>query len=124
DPIRIWVPGCATGEEVYSVAMCALEYMRDAGVEVPMQIFGTDLSAAALERARAGVYPESIAADVTTERLRRFFVKTGRDYQISRPVRDLCIFAQQNLTGDPPFSRLDLISCRNVLIYLGPALQA
>ena len=123
-PVRIWVAGCSTGEEAYSVAICLLEYMRETDVEVPAQIFGTDLSEPALDRARAGVYPESIASDISPERLRRFFTRVDGQYQVSRPVRDLCIFAQQNLTKDPPFSKLDMITCRNVLIYLGPALQA
>ena len=123
-PIRVWVAGCSTGEEAYSLAICLLEYMRESDLDVPAQIFGTDLSEPALERARAGVYPESIATDVSPERLRRFFTRVDGQYQISRPVRDMCIFAQQNLTKDPPFSKLDLITCRNVLIYLGPALQA
>ncbi|MCC6858426.1 MAG: PAS domain-containing protein [Bryobacterales bacterium] len=123
DAVRIWVPGCSTGEEVYSIAICLLEQMREASIEVPVQVFGTDLSEAALEKARAGVYPESIAADVSPERLRRFFVRVNGLYQIARSVRDMCIFALQNVTKDPPFSKLDLITCRNVLIYLGPALQ-
>ncbi|HLK51091.1 MAG TPA: CheR family methyltransferase [Bryobacteraceae bacterium] len=123
-PVRVWVAGCSTGEEAYSMAICLLEYMRENDMEVPVQIFGTDLSEPALERARAGVYPESIASDVSAERLRRFFTRVDGQFQISRPVRDLCIFAQQNLTKDPPFSKLDLITCRNVLIYLGPQLQA
>ena len=122
-PVRAWVAGCSTGEEVYSLAICLLEYMRETDIEIPVQIFGTDLSEPALERARAGIYPESISADVTPERLRRFFTRVDGQYQISRPVRDMCIFAQQNLTKDPPFSKLDLVTCRNVLIYLGPALQ-
>ncbi|HEV3330894.1 MAG TPA: chemotaxis protein CheB [Bryobacteraceae bacterium] len=124
NPIRVWVPGCSTGEETYSVAICLMESLHDAGLAIPIQIFGTDLSEPALARARAGLYPESVAADVSPERLRRFFVKVDGQYQISRQVRDKCIFAQQNLTKDPPFSKLDLITCRNVLIYLGPALQA
>jgi len=124
DPVRIWVPGCATGEEVYSVAMTLIEYMREHGLDVTIQVFGTDLSENSLEKARAGVYPESIAADVSDDRLRRFFVKVNGSYQISRSIRDMCIFARQNLTKDPPFSKLDLITCRNVLIYLGPVLQA
>ncbi len=123
DPIRIWVPGCSTGEETYSVAICLLEYLHDNRLEAGIQIFGTDLSEAALEKARAGIYPDSIANDVSTERLRSFFIKVDGSYQITRSVRDLCIFARQNLTKDPPFSKLDLITCRNVLIYLGPVLQ-
>jgi two-component system CheB/CheR fusion protein len=123
NPVRVWVPGCSTGEEAYSIAICLLEHMRDGGMEVPIQIFGTDLSEAALDRARAGLYPESISADISSERLRRFFVKADGQYQISRSVRDMVIFAQHNLTKDPPFSKLDLVTCRNVLIYLGPAFQ-
>jgi len=124
NPVRVWVPGCSTGEEPYSVAISLIEYMQTAGIDIPIQIFGTDLSEPALARARAGIYPESVAMDVSPERLRRFFVKVDGQYQISRPVRDKCIFAQQNLVKDPPFSKLDLITCRNVLIYLGAALQA
>jgi two-component system CheB/CheR fusion protein len=123
DPIRIWVPGCATGEEAYSVGISLLEYLRDKAIEATIQIFGTDLSESALEKARSGIYPESISSEVSTERLRKFFTKTNGSYQITRSVRDLCIFARQNLTKDPPFSNLDLITCRNVLIYLGPVLQ-
>jgi two-component system, chemotaxis family, CheB/CheR fusion protein len=123
DPVRIWVPGCSTGEEAYSVAICLLEYMRENNLESSVQVFGTDLSETVLEKARAGIYPESIAADVSPERLRRFFVKANGGYQISGAIRDMCIFARQNLVKDPPFSKLDLILCRNVLIYLGPPLQ-
>jgi two-component system CheB/CheR fusion protein len=124
DPIRVWVPGCATGEEAYSAAICLLEYMREARAELTVQIFGTDISDRVLEKARAGIYPESIAADVSPDRLRRFFVRVNSSYQIARSVRDVCVFARQNVTRDPPFSKLDLITCRNVLIYLGPVLQA
>ena len=106
NPARVWVAGCSTGEEAYSLAICLMEYMRETGIDVPVQIFGTDLNEPALERARAGVYPESISSDVSAERLRRFFTRVDGQYQISRPVRDMCIFAQQNLTKDPPFSKL------------------
>jgi two-component system CheB/CheR fusion protein len=123
DTFRVWVPGCSTGEEAYSVAITVLEYLREARIDVPVQVFGTDLSEAALQKARAGVYPESIAADVSPERLRRFFVRVEGSYQIARFVRDVCVFAKQNVTKDPPFSKLDLITCRNLLIYLGPILQ-
>jgi two-component system CheB/CheR fusion protein len=122
-PIRIWVPGCSTGEEPYSVAMTLIEYLSDYALNTPIQIFATDLSEAAIERARAAVYPGSIAADVSGERLRRFFVHNGATYQVNKSVRDLCVFARQDLTRDPPFSKLDLIVCRNVLIYLGAVLQ-
>ena len=123
DPIRIWIPGCSTGEEVYSVAIAIMEYLEQTGTNVPVQIFGTDLSEAALERARAGAYPESISADVSPDRLQKFFAKVNGHYQISRNIRDMCIYARQNLTKDPPFSHLDLLICRNLLIYFGPALQ-
>jgi len=122
-PLRIWVPGCATGEEVYSLAMALLEAVHDAGVSAPLQIFGTDVSEAAIQRARLGTYPESISAEVSAVRLQRFFVKEEGTYRVSKALRDCCIFARQDLTRDPPFSRLDLISCRNVMIYLGTVLQ-
>ncbi len=129
--VRVWVPGCSTGEEVYSLAMAMLEYLwlettktakaSDGGA--PFQIFATDISDASLDRARAGFYSEALLADVSPERLRRFFVHSNGSYQIVKPVREMCIFAKQNVAKDPPFSNLDLISCRNLLIYLGPVLQ-
>ncbi|MFL5352555.1 chemotaxis protein CheB [Archangium sp.] len=122
-PLRVWVPGCATGEEAYSILMCLLEYLGEHAISTPIQAFGTDLSEQALTRARLAHYPESITADVSPERLRRFFVRTEDGYQIHKSLRDLCIFARQNILADPPFSRMDLISCRNVLIYLDPVLQ-
>jgi two-component system, chemotaxis family, CheB/CheR fusion protein len=122
-PIRIWVPGCATGEEVYSIAICLLEVLDPIVPQPPIQIFATDLNSNAIETARAGIYKRSAMAHVSPERLRRFFVPTGSDYQISKSVRELCVFARHNLCSDPPFSRLDLISCRNVLIYFGTTLQ-
>jgi len=122
-PIRVWVPGCASGEEPYSIAMGLVEVMAQHKASLPVQIFATDVSEAALERARAGVYIENIALDVTPDRLRRFFSRSGKSYQISKSIRDMCVFARQDMTSDPPFSRLDLISCRNVLIYIEPPLQ-
>lgn len=121
--LRIWVPGCATGEEVYSLAIVILETLGSLASSLRIQIFGTDLSEVGIDRARLGVYSSAIEKDVSPERLRRFFKKLDSTYQINRMVRDLCTFARQNITADPPFSRLDLISCRNVLIYLGPQLQ-
>jgi two-component system, chemotaxis family, CheB/CheR fusion protein len=121
--IRIWVPGCSSGEEAYSIAMCLLEFIATQSFEPAIQIFGTDASDASIERARLGMYPESIIADVSADRLRRFFARVEKGYQISKRVRDLCIFARQNLCSDPPFSKLDMISCRNVLIYFGASLQ-
>jgi len=123
EPIRIWVPGCATGEEVYSIAIALLEYLGDVLPPAGIQLFGTDISEAALEKCRAGAYADSIAQDVSADRLRRYFVRQDSHYVIARSIRDLCVFARQDITRDPPFSRLDLVSCRNVLIYLGAAAQ-
>jgi two-component system CheB/CheR fusion protein len=121
--IRVWVPGCSTGEEVYSIAIAILEHLGDRAGEHSIQIFGTDLSEAALATARSGAYPASIAQNVSAERLRRFFTKVENGYEIHQRIRELCVFARHDLAKDPPFPRLDLISCRNVLIYLNTALQ-
>lgn len=121
--VRIWVAGCSTGEEVYSIAICLLESLAGQIQEPPIQIFGTDASDRSIETARAALYPDSIRTEISPERLRRFFVRTDKGYQVTKRVRDLCIFARQNLCNDPPFSRLDLISCRNLLIYLQPEMQ-
>jgi len=123
DPLRVWVPGCSTGEETYSHAISLVEMLSDLRIEVPIQIFGTDLSEGAIQRARIGVYKDAIAREVSEVRLRRFFHKVTGGYQISKSIRDMCVFARQNVFSDPPFSRMDLISCRNVLIYLSPVLQ-
>ena len=122
-PIRIWVPGCSTGEEAYSHAISLMEFLGEERTEIQVQIFGTDLSESAIVRARHGLYKETIAADVSPVRLRRFFHRIDSGYQISKTIRDFCIFSTQNVFGDPPFSRIDLASCRNVMIYLGQALQ-
>jgi two-component system CheB/CheR fusion protein len=122
-PFRIWVAGCSGGEETYSVAIALLEYLENANVQIPIQIFGTDLSETAIARARAAIYPESIAHQVSAERLRRFFVPDHGRYRIAKFVRDLCVFSRHNIVSDPPFAHLDLISCRNVLIYFEPSLQ-
>jgi two-component system CheB/CheR fusion protein len=122
-PIRIWIPGCSSGEEVYSIAIALLEFLEEKSHDIGMQIFGTDISEIALEKARNGIYSPSVIQDVGSERIRRFFTKVDTSYQISKRVREMCVFAKQNMVKDPPFSRLDLISCRNVLIYLGPLLQ-
>ena len=121
--LRIWVPGCATGEEVYSLAICVLEALGSRLSKLRIQIFGTDLSESVIEHARAGIYPSAIEKDVSRARLKRFFIKRDSSYQIHRNVREICTFARQNITADPPFSRLDMISCRNVLIYLSPELH-
>ncbi len=122
-PIRIWVAGCSTGEEVYSIAICLLEFLADRLPQPPIQIFATDISELAIDKARAGTYTVERMVDVSPERRRRFFYEVLGGYRISKAVRELCVFARQDLSSDPPFSNVDLISCRNVLIYLGDALQ-
>jgi two-component system CheB/CheR fusion protein len=122
-PIRIWVPGCATGEEAYSIAICLTEFLEDTGVRVPFQVFATDVNEAVIEKARAGYYSEASLASVSPKRRARFFAQTEQGYRIAKSLRDACVFARQNLAKDPPFSRIDLISCCNVLIYLGSWLQ-
>jgi two-component system, chemotaxis family, CheB/CheR fusion protein len=121
--IRVWVPGCSTGEEAYSIAICLLEFLAAAQRDLPVKIFGTDLSLDIIAKARAGRYPESIEADVSPERLQRFFSKDEAGYQVRRDLRELCVFAKHDVTRDPPFSGMDFISCRNLMIYLGADLQ-
>ena len=128
NPIRIWVAGCSTGEEVYSIAITLLEYMwvhsrNISQAATAIQIFATDISDTALDRARTGLYTEAAVSEISAERLKRFFVRLDGGFQINKSIRDMCIFAKQNLVKDPPFSNLDLVSCRNLLIYLGPVLQ-
>ncbi len=123
EPIRIWIPGCATGEEAYSVAIALMEILDDHANSRRVQIFATDVSESAIEHARSGVYPLSIAADVSSERLKRFFTKADGAFRLNKTLRDACVFARHDLTRDPPFSRLDLIVCRNVMIYLDARLQ-
>jgi two-component system CheB/CheR fusion protein len=123
-PIRMWVAGCSTGEEPYSLAMAFIEFLDEQRSECEFQIFASDVNDAAIAKARAGLYEGSIVADVSPERLKRFFVPVeGGRFQIGKHVRDLCLFARQDITRDPPYSKIDLLSCRNVLIYLGKALQ-
>ncbi len=121
--LRIWSAGCSTGEEVYSLAICLLEYLAACELKLSIQIFATDISETAIDRSRLGIYRAAQLEGVSDERLRRFFVEIEDGYQIGKSVRELCVFAKQNLIADPPFSQLDLISCRNVLIYLGADLQ-
>jgi two-component system CheB/CheR fusion protein len=121
--LRAWVPGCATGEEAYSLAMVLIEAMQAARKSRAVQIFASDVDRGALELARTGIYPETIAADLTPARLQRFFVPEGHTYRVTKELREAVTFAPQNLLTDPPFSRLDLISCRNVLMYLEPEAQ-
>jgi len=122
-PVRIWVPGCSTGEEAYSLAIALLEFLGERAANMQIQIFATDISDVIIQKARTGVYPESIALDMPRERLKRFFQKADGGYHIGKPVRDICVFAKQDIGKDPPFSKLDMISCRNVMIYMGPLLQ-
>jgi two-component system, chemotaxis family, CheB/CheR fusion protein len=124
ETIRIWVPGCASGEEAYSIGICLLELLDESQRNIKVQLFGTDVDADAIQQARRGIYSPKIEADVSAERLRRFFIKTDDgSYQVSRRIRDISVFSTQNLCRDAPFSRLDLVSCRNVLIYLQPTIQ-
>ena len=120
---RVWSPGCATGEEVFSLAILLRECMNAAGVNRDVQIFGTDLDHRAIDTARAAKYPEGIVADISRERLDRYFVATEGGYRVCKEIRDMTVFAVQNLVKDPPFTKLDLLSCRNLLIYLNADLQ-
>ncbi|GCE21331.1 CheR family methyltransferase [Dictyobacter kobayashii] len=122
-PIRVWVPGCSTGEEAYSLAICLLEFLVERSLTIPIQLFGTDLNAQAIEIARAGTYSPSAVGNLSPVRLEQFFQRTNGQYQITKSVRDLCVFARHNVLSDPPFSRLDLLSCQNLLIYLGATAQ-
>ncbi len=118
DPLRFWVAGCSTGQEAYSLAMAFAEAAEKAGRTRKLQIFATDVNEAVLEKARRGLYAKSLVADISPLRLRRFFVETEGGYRVSKALRETVIFARQNLIADPPFSRMDLVSCRNLLIYL------
>ncbi len=124
-PLRAWVPGCSTGEEAYSLAMVMREAAdaHQPARHCPMQIFATDLDSDAIDRARSGLYPENIVADIPAERLERFFIKEDRGYRVRGEIREMVIFACQNIISDPPFTKLDILSCRNLLIYLDPEIQ-
>jgi two-component system CheB/CheR fusion protein len=122
-PIRAWVVGCATGEEVYSLAITLIEQLAGASAAHPVLIFGSDLSDRSIEVARAGLYPDAAVRGLGAERLKRFFVQTERGWRVAKAVRDLCVFVRHDVAQDPPFSKLDLLSCRNVLIYFGQPLQ-
>jgi two-component system, chemotaxis family, CheB/CheR fusion protein len=122
-PVRAWVPGCSSGEEAYSLAISLIEAMSEMKVSVPIVVFGTDLSQRMIEHARRGLYSDSIASEVSPEQLRRFFVKVDNGYRVSGEVRERCVFARQDITRDPPFSKLDIVMCRNLLIYLNQSAQ-
>ncbi|MGD0551523.1 MAG: chemotaxis protein CheB [Sedimentisphaerales bacterium] len=121
--VRVWVPACSSGEEAYSIAICLCEVLGNKASAVPVQIFSTDVRDDSINKARRGIYGKNIKNSITPERLKRFFTKTGDSYQVSKQLREMCIFSKQNVFSDPPFSNLDLISCRNLLIYLQPVLQ-
>lgn len=123
DVVRVWVPGCATGEEVYSVAILLREHMEGMSAVPRVQIFATDIDERALAIARAGRYPDGLLDNLTPERRKRYFIQDGGSFVLTKEVRDLCIFSPHSVIRDPPFSRIDLVSCRNLLIYFGADVQ-
>ncbi|HEY5408278.1 MAG TPA: chemotaxis protein CheB [Ginsengibacter sp.] len=123
NPLRIWVAGCSVGKEAYSIGMCIHEYLSDKISNTRIQIFATDVSEKSIAKARTGIYSKSEMEGVSEERIKQFFTKTNGSYQVKKTIRDLCVFATHNFLKDPPFAKIDLISCRNVLIYLEPFLQ-
>ena len=123
DTIRVWVPGCATGEEAYTVGLLIMEELRKAKKSCRLQVFATDIATHALDVARAGRYPQTIEADVPAEMLQRYFVHADEHYRVGKALREAIVFSSQDLMSDPPFSKLDLVCCRNVLIYLKPDIQ-
>ena len=122
-PIRIWVAGCSTGEEAYSIAMLALDEIAAAQRDLKLQVFASDIDEDAIAVAREGLYPPSIEADIPPGRLKRFFTNEGQSYRVSRELRGTIVFSVHDVIADAPFSHLDLISCRNLLIYLRPEVQ-
>lgn len=123
EPIRIWVPGCSTGEEPYSLAITLMEFFGDRWADRPVQIFATDIDGKALAKARAGIYSEASLSEMSLSRRKNFFNKVSGGFQVAKTIRDWCIFAEQDVLKDPPFSRLDLVCCRNLLIYMDNSLQ-
>ncbi len=123
EPIRVWIPGCSSGQEAYSIAIAFLETSEKSPRGRNLQLFATDLNEKLLEKARLGLYPKTISDEISPERLSRFFFEEQGGYRVSKSLREIVVFAKQNLFVDPPFSRMDLISCRNLMIYLGPSLQ-
>ena len=118
EPIRIWVPACSTGEEPYSIAITLFEFLKEKSLSTQIQIFATDLNEDAVSKARTAVYSKAVLLNISAIRLKNYFVKVEGGYQVIKPIKDVCIFATHNLLKDPPFSRMDLISCQNVMIYL------
>jgi two-component system CheB/CheR fusion protein len=123
EPLRIWVAGCATGEEAYSMAICIHEYLGDKASNRKVQIFATDVSEIAINKARTGVYRSGHLDNLSPQQVQQFFSKLDGSYQVNKSIRDMCVFAHHNILKDPPFSKIDLVSCRNVMIYLEPVLQ-
>jgi two-component system CheB/CheR fusion protein len=123
EAVRVWVAGCSTGEEAYAMAILLAEYAESAGIHREIKVFATDIDKSALEHASFGIYPESIAADASPELLAKYFVRKGESYQIAQSIREMVVFAYHNVFRDPPFRKIDLISCRNLLIYLQQPLQ-
>ena len=123
DPLRIWVAGCASGEEAYTLGICIHEHLGDSAFSRKIQIFATDISEIAISKARSGIYRQSELGGLSTQQISQFFNKLDGNYQVAKSLRDMCVFAHHNLLKDPPFSNMDLVSCRNVLIYLDPVLQ-
>jgi PAS domain S-box-containing protein len=123
DPLRIWVPGCSTGEEVYSLAIALTEFLEKKGLAIQFQIFATDVKNSTLQKARLGLYPQTISNTISPQRLKRFFTKMEGGYQIKKEIQEHCLFALHDVTQNPAFSNLDLISCQNVLIYLEQDVQ-
>jgi len=121
--LRVWVPGCSTGEEVYSLLMIIKEALDSHSKRINLQLFGTDIDEKAIEKARMGLYPASIASDVGESRLRRFFTQEGDFFRIKKEIRDKVVFSEQNMLKDPPFSNLHILVCRNLLIYLESSSQ-
>ena len=124
DSVRVWVPGCATGEEAYSLAMLLRERMDGLNTMLKVQVFATDIDEPAIGTARAGRYPATLLDGLSPERRERFFSRSGNSYVVTKEIRDLCTFSAHSLVRDPPFSRMDLVSCRNLLIYMDADLQA
>lgn len=121
--MRIWVPGCATGQEAFSIAICLSEILSDQSAPAKVKIFATDVSEKAIIKARIGIYSKAEIQGISDSRLQQFFNKTDGHYQPIKQIRDMCIFAVHNFLKDPPFAKMNLISCRNVLIYFEPFLQ-
>ncbi len=123
NPLRIWVAGCSTGQEAYSLAICCSEYLASQSSNIKVQIFATDLSENAIKKARTGIFTKKEMEGISEPRMQQFFDKTNGNYHVKKPIRDMCVFAVHNILKDPPFAKMDLVTCRNVLIYLEPFLQ-